>query len=191
MVETRHHPGCGCASSTLSSSGVASRRPTNSPPSDSATSKYGFRSPMVCTHFPLVPLNNGSFFRPPECRNDTWLEVDTTLERLQPVCIPASAWRCTSAPAARGRTRIPEAAAASPDHPCTSRAHRRFLISGVGGQLHMRTEVAVLRFRRDLDGLARDVVLPTVVRAAQSRALVAAEPERRAAVGAQNSSISP
>src|ERR671931_1330912 len=44
-----------------------------SPPSCSATSKKGRRSLRLYS-FPFAPLNSGSFFRPPECSQETWLE---------------------------------------------------------------------------------------------------------------------
>jgi hypothetical protein len=49
------------------------RTPTYSPPSESTTSKNGFMSFMLYS-LPLEPLNSGSFFRPPACSQDTWLE---------------------------------------------------------------------------------------------------------------------
>src|SRR5919202_5793433 len=44
-----------------------------SPPSASATSKNGRRSLRLYS-LPLAPLNSGSFLRPPEWSQETWLE---------------------------------------------------------------------------------------------------------------------
>ena len=55
----------------------------------------------------------------------------------------------------------------------------------VRGQLHLLRKRGVLRLVRHVDALAGDVVLPAVIRAAQSALLVAAEPERDATVRAE------
>src|SRR5690606_15521118 len=55
----------------------------------------------------------------------------------------------------------------------------------VRGELDVLAEARVVRLRGDLDALAGDVVLPAVVGAAQAALLVAAEPQRGAAVGAE------
>ena len=63
--------------------------------------------------------------------------------------------------------------------------HRPELHQRVGGQLDLLAEAGFDRLRRHLDALAGDVVFPAVIRAAQPALLVAAEPQRHAAVGAE------
>ena len=55
----------------------------------------------------------------------------------------------------------------------------------IGGQADLFLELAVLRLRRDIDAFALDVELPAVIGAAQAAFLVAAEPQRHPAVGAE------
>ncbi len=55
----------------------------------------------------------------------------------------------------------------------------------VAGELHLLAEAALLRLGRDFDALAGDVVFPAVIGAAEAAFLVAPEPERHAAVGAE------
>src|SRR5512132_1867328 len=55
----------------------------------------------------------------------------------------------------------------------------------VGRQLDLSAKAARLGFGGDLGALTRDVVFPAVIGAAQSILLVASEPERYAAMGAE------
>ena len=63
--------------------------------------------------------------------------------------------------------------------------HRAALHQRVGFELDLLAEAALARLRRNVDALAGHVVFPAVIGAAQAGFLVAAEPERHAAVGAE------
>ena len=65
-----------------------------------------------------------------------------------------------------------------PEHPAA-------LDQGIGPQLDLAGEAAFLGLGGDLDALAGHVELPAVIGAAQAALLVAAEPQRRAAVGTE------
>src|SRR5205823_1088941 len=58
------------------------------------------------------------------------------------------------------------------------------LDAGIGGCLDLGPEVAFGRLRRHVDALPRDIELPAVVNAAQAFFFIAAEEQRRTAVGA-------
>ena len=63
--------------------------------------------------------------------------------------------------------------------------HAAALDQRIGLQLDLLAEAALLRLRRHVDALAGVVVFPAVIGAAQPVLLVAAEPQRDAAVGAE------
>ena len=63
--------------------------------------------------------------------------------------------------------------------------HAAALDQRIGLQLDLLAEAALARLRRHLDALAGVVVLPAVIGAAQPVVLVAPEPQRDAAVGAE------
>ena len=63
--------------------------------------------------------------------------------------------------------------------------HAAALDQRIGGELDLLGEAALLRLRRHIHALAGHVVFPAVIGAAQAAFLVAAEPQRHAAVGAE------
>ena len=63
--------------------------------------------------------------------------------------------------------------------------HVAALDQRIGLELDLRAEAGLHRLRRHLDALAVDAVLPAVIGAAQSVVLIASDPERRAAMGAE------
>ena len=63
--------------------------------------------------------------------------------------------------------------------------HRPALHQRVGLELDLLAEAALARLGGDVDALAGHVVFPAVIGAAQAGLLVAAEPQRHAAVGAE------
>src|SRR5689334_6549702 len=63
--------------------------------------------------------------------------------------------------------------------------HAAALDERIGLQLDLLAVAALARLRRHLDALAGVVVLPAVIGAAQAAVLVAAEPQRHAAVRAE------
>ena len=63
--------------------------------------------------------------------------------------------------------------------------HAAPLDQRIGAQPDHRAEAALLRLRRNLHALAGHVVFPAVIRAAQPAFLVAAEPQRHAAMRAE------
>src|SRR3954451_15666708 len=59
------------------------------------------------------------------------------------------------------------------------------LHAGIGLELDLLAEPALLGLRRNFDALSGDVVFPAVIGAAQPVLLIAAEPQRHAAMGTE------
>ena len=110
--------------------------------------------------------------------------IDAAFERLQPVAFLGALGDETVRGADRrpfeirrrrlvlGRTHI------DPDHVAALDARIR-------REFDLVAEAALGRLRRNLDALAGDVIFPAVIGAAQTVVLVAAEPQRDAAMGAE------
>ena len=153
------------------------------PPSESTTSKNGFRSPLLYS-LPSRALEQRVAVQAAGVQERHVAGVDAAFERLQPVALLQPLRREGLAlgdgdELPLGQRRLLRGIAeVRPEHVAA-------LDQGVGLQLHVFAEVARLRLARHLDGLAGDVVLPAVIRAAQAALLVPAEPERDAAVRAE------
>ena len=63
--------------------------------------------------------------------------------------------------------------------------HAAALDQRIGFQLDLFREAALFRLRRNLDALARHVIFPAMIRTAQAAFLIAAEPQRYAAMRAK------
>ena len=121
----------------------------------------------------IVPVQEGDVHR-----------VDAALQGLQPVAFLGA---LTDEAVRRGHRRPFEIrqrrllcrwAHIDPDHVAK-------LGDSVGRELDLLAEAALDRFRRHFDALPGDVVFPAVIGAAQPVFLVAAEPQRHAAMGAE------
>src|SRR6202171_1474159 len=155
----------------------------NRPPGCSTTSKCGLMSLRLYS-LPLAPLNNGSEPRSPRCRNETWLEsmppsmacsqLDSCSRLETKVC---SGRTMANSHSGRGG-RFVGGAHIGPQH--LAALHQR-----VRGELDLLAEAAFGRLRGHLHALAVHVVFPAVIGAAQPALLVAAEPQRDAAMGAE------
>ena len=133
---------------------------------------------------PFEPLNSGSLFSSPECRNETWLEsmppsiACSQLHSCRRFDMKLWLGRHHGEFPLRQRRLLLRRAHVGPQHAAA-------LDQRIGLQLDLLAEAALGRLRRHLDALAGVVVFPAVIGAAQPAVLVAAEPQRDAAVGAE------
>ena len=181
--EGRHHP-LRDAPVVVVVLGVAARADVKAagrfrPPRNAAP------GPAGCTGWLLrAPLNMGSTFMVQRCRNDTWLES------MPPSIACSQLHSCRRLETKRlgcrhHRPFVLRQRRLALGGPHVGPQHAAALDERIALQLDALAEARVLRLRRDLDALAGDVVLPAVVRAAQPALLVAAEPERDAAMRAE------
>ena len=133
---------------------------------------------------PFEPLNSGSLFSSPRVQERDVAGIDAALHRLQPVRFlqplrrEAAVGRHHGELPLRQRRLLLRRAHVGPQHAAA-------LDQRIGLQFDLLAEAALGRLGRHLDALAGVVVLPAVVRAAQPVLLVAAEPQRHAAVRAE------
>ena len=133
---------------------------------------------------PFEPLNSGSVLSSPECRKETWLEsmppsiACSQLHSCSRLRHEAAVGRHHGELPLRQRRLLLGRAHVGPQHAAA-------LDQRIGLQLDLLAVAAFARLGRHLDALAGVVVLPAVVGAAQAAVLVAPEPQRHAAVGAE------
>ncbi len=151
------------------------------PPSVSITSKA--TSVLAVSSAPLLTCSE-SFLRSKRCRNDTWAESMPPsiacsqlhsckrLETKRDACGTLLHSKRRQRRLELGRPHI------GPDHVAE-------LDAGIGLELDLLAEAGLHRLRRHVDALAGHVVFPAVIGAAQAALLVAPEPQRHAAMGAE------
>ena len=133
---------------------------------------------------PFEPLNSGSLLSSPRVQERDVAGIDAAFHRLQPVAFlqplrhEAAVGRHHGEFPLRQRRLLLRRAHVGPQHAAA-------LDQRIGLQLDLLAEAALGRLGRHLDALAGVVVFPAVIRAAQAVLLVAAEPQRHAAVRAE------
>ena len=133
---------------------------------------------------PLAPLNSGSEFEVAPVQERHVARIDAALHRLQPVRFLQPLGDEALLGGHRGKLPLRQRRLLI-GRPHIGPQHRTEFHQRIRRQLDLLAEAGFDRFGRHLGALAGDVVLPAMIRAAQAAFLVAAEPQRHAAMGAE------